>query len=459
MALKLIWLLMIMTASVISLSLPQTTSSDSKCNIDNAYLRKLPNGLKLENKDFSSNRCGGEWKTYGNCCNETLLVEEAIKDRNRIQSAVKRVNEEITYLRKAMKEIFELLKKVAFMPVSNNPALRIVSDIMSQAKILLDRPDVKGIMADFEEEDNNGFVLENINCWNEVIKERSGSLCDTCSGRAKMFFVNDRGVVDQGFCKKHIDGCQKSFIHLTKLINGTSFLDSFSKNIMPLGISIGVENKINPTIMTKILGILTKEKLENLLEVYAQKNDQESLVSLCSKLVNLRDESYLEFVMKTFKDQIGEWSVKSFGEGFIHFAKNMKVTSENIKKWETQVLAPFIKSRKPNMLQNPPIISSGKKLVEQIPIPPKVALPKKNPTISLTKSFGNWRPFRLRLLSTKTQENSKNNEQEKKVPENLKSDTMIYKGKEYQNTDLSMSIHPPFKNLIAIPIDTSLIFP
>ena len=235
------------------------------------------------------NVCGGEWKTFGSCCELKAVEDYARKDKAMIEEAVNRV---VKTIQTTAQKFIQLFEKSKNFLKKRKPGSELLANAFSDSKLDGFKEDLKSFIKrqDLSSDFNR--------CWQHMAMIRSRSFCSVCSGRSQNFFSQtQKGIISQDTCSSILSLCSESFSSLVRFIQGLdtfqqSFIEHFGsrrnnliselQNLDKVTDSIR-ENKIQETIQSMLQ---TKDPIEhnNLAKV------------ICEKMVNLMRRTFIEQV-------------------------------------------------------------------------------------------------------------------------------------------------------------------
>ena len=118
-------------------------------------------------------------------------------------------------------------------------------------------------------------------CWSKMSELRSNSLCSICSGRHKLFFVNQKALISEETCTDILEICLSSFNHILDFIQGMKIFATtlmMKKNYFGFGF---LRTSINNIV--RVTDAIKKENINEQIHKYmqsAKKNKHVCLVTL-----------------------------------------------------------------------------------------------------------------------------------------------------------------------------------
>jgi hypothetical protein len=146
------------------------------------------------------------------------LEKHIKKDRkNILESSAKLVNLYYNFF-KTSGIIFTKYCELALVPVSNwgneldqKPRIRV----QAANKFLNDSENVNSLDLSYD----GNFKVDSNACWNTLADLRAASVFSMCSGRASIFFHQQKGLITEQYCEKSLASCYKVLKTTGRLIN------------------------------------------------------------------------------------------------------------------------------------------------------------------------------------------------------------------------------------------------
>ena len=202
-----------------------TSVASSSCYRMNPFIKQLyERDVKLhETPQINSARCVNEWKIHGSCCEVSSLLTYVQKDSNFINQAKSQLVKKFGDLYTTTKQIYAHFQSNTELWRDNLNTMAVSAQ--SLFKIFESTTFTNLAISMGNKSFLDAFTQENDKCWQHLIKVRSNSLCETCSGRSHSFFKDGKVAVSMHMCQKVIEVCGASFEWVLDL---TQFLGQFS---------------------------------------------------------------------------------------------------------------------------------------------------------------------------------------------------------------------------------------
>src|SRR3990167_3307944 len=295
------------------------------CPNDNPFIVIMKkDGVQLyDTPKQVSHICKAEFETYGTCCDESVLVQYANQDYDRTVVTHNKLIVEFKKLISANRKLVLAIRQISKIQVKRGN--RKVLKLIEKAKALKHSQPFKMLQTLFgntTKADIAEFSEKNLKCWTRLTKERSASICATCSGRSNHFFHKNKILISQHKCIELADACAAPMKVITQLVVGVSHLQKISKSIAEAGIQISsggrtlLVNHIKRIVATAakiIIKIATTplggshdaQTWANFLQPDSNGADaQESIsdfdrkIRLCGKFVKMREPIMLQDMQK-----------------------------------------------------------------------------------------------------------------------------------------------------------------
>ena len=276
------------------------------CEPKNPFIGYLVHGgvQMFDTPTINSNRCGDEWKIYGSCCEESSLVNYAIKDKAKILEASESVWVSMTSLSAIFSSIFDHLNtKIRARGAVSEDDKQILEAISSNDlnKVITLKYNLLMV---------NGSIEDSFKgCWAYLSDSRSSSLCSSCSGRSRSFFEDQKMVISSESCIKMDQMCMNSFTTIVKYLdsiteiigivgkyknhNGEAFFNDTGDHLL-LKLSRLKKSHVH-MLVNEILEI-KQERKNSIPQAYKYK--------LCETMVNLGKAPFVVRVDHLMKSQV-----------------------------------------------------------------------------------------------------------------------------------------------------------
>ncbi len=131
-------------------------------------------------------------------------------------------------------------------------------------------------------------------CWKEIYRARSSSLCSVCSGRSDQFFFRDRILVLQSDCEQILSKCAPSFENLVVIIeilgkHFSSFQNLTSNSTDAFKEKLNYLMNLTETIKTEDI----HSSIHHYLNATGDLKDHLA-GNLCSKFLNINGQTFIE---------------------------------------------------------------------------------------------------------------------------------------------------------------------
>ena len=332
------------------------------CHTQNQFLATLHSSVVLlPTPSKESNKCGGEWRTFGTCCQEASLLKFTNQEKEKIFSSAKKV---ISSVEKYSNDLFQLgdlykAKSVRFHAEqflkwsegykkfdSGQTTAKNTTERTQMFYIVLDRIFKNDFAENFIENvtlpiRNGQFRKSTVRCWEKMFMLRTASHCSACSGRAAAYFNNDKMRIAQDTCQSVMTECSDSFRTLFIFYNGMGEIGnhvlnsqwSSKKNTQKLFATskLATEFKENMRGITQVTESIKQHHLQSIVDSYFRSHGEQSASIekiLCSKLISLSKKTLIEelselVVYDTELINAGIHSIKAYEEKMVReFLKN-----------------------------------------------------------------------------------------------------------------------------------------
>ena len=200
--------------------------------------------LDLQWNSEVRDKCGGEWKKYGICCNPWDLPSHVINNENAIKRATDGMIKFFTESENIAGSLFNLLKQLA-LSNSHPSHLDWGKNIEFAKRVLENGQNLANFdeFADFpSSQEKEIFKTETTACWAQLNKFRSSSLCQTCSGRSQEFFIDDRGLLTDDLCTQSLKLCLRPLQLTFKLIRFVKWIFEMNEEMLSHAIQLNVHS-------------------------------------------------------------------------------------------------------------------------------------------------------------------------------------------------------------------------
>ena len=256
----------------------------------------LSQGVKLNSEPTNqTNRCGSEWKTHGNCCDEASLIKHLTEEDKELKESSQSLLTEMEQVIKALwKTLFGMEKqkdnsegKKKFGQIIKK-AVSVVGDFFKS--LFKNIGDLAKLNRDFNREKEDIEKYQK-GCLNKVQQLRASSLCSVCSARSQVFFHGGKAVMDMPTCRSVITECHEYWKSLVNLINTAS---SASESIDEARKILRVPPKT--TAIRYLKKWIDEKNLEHGLENCKSVKDcsNKDAGFICESLIRIQDLSSIE---------------------------------------------------------------------------------------------------------------------------------------------------------------------
>ncbi len=179
----------------------QPIPEDCSFHLSNPYFDQLRlKKVHLRDAPFeeSQNFCGGEWHLHKTCCYSNQMIENAKQDNRSITRAFKTVIHNFKKIHQSVHEVKFMVRQEVVMPTTD--ASSDIVQLNSKAKAAIQDRIINEFFVDLSGMDQQGFDRFNQStrsCWENMIRYRSAAICNSCSGRASVFFQGPRSILLQ----------------------------------------------------------------------------------------------------------------------------------------------------------------------------------------------------------------------------------------------------------------------
>lgn len=265
---------------------------------------------------FKIDKCGGEWKTYGGCCDVNSLTNFSQIDRLNIKYLYRsgvhqssKIMKYIYYYKVVLGLSFKILRNRVLEDKELTGAEK--STILTQLAKARDTyfEDIKE-SSDWMNQNTARVIGNQMNCLNTIGDLRSNSACYACSGRAQVYFTNGMLNVNEEECRATIAKCSGAWMDMFTLIEQ---VNKFNKQVRSLRLVLGIN----------FSKMMNKEASSMLLDWSHQFHLASNLAScqdglckfpvaksICESLLSYDKPLYLRQVLNMVKNDISNTDVQ-----------------------------------------------------------------------------------------------------------------------------------------------------
>ena len=265
-------------------------------------------------------KCAGEWKTYGVCCNPWDLPYHVINNERQINTAVSKL---IAYFLQPdgyVRSFYALLKKLALAsPHPWHPEWGRAIDV---AKNFLEKGENVAMLEEFKDFPNSQekeiFKTETTACWDQMKKFRSASLCQTCSGRSKEFFIDDRGLLTDDICSLSLTLCLRPLQLTFKFVRMVKWLLDIEDTFIQIGLRLRIGSVSNKNAIHTAFNDMSQNS--ELLEIIEQMSvdgvtSSPDTLKVCNEYFSLAKLPYVQKMQYLFYNSFEsiqmDWAVSA----------------------------------------------------------------------------------------------------------------------------------------------------
>ena len=196
---------------------------------------------------FFKGMCNGEWDKYGVCCNPWDLNSHVKNSEIPLNQSVAIVNNAIANSINIVGTIYDTLKRLS-LASSNDWHPEWVANI-NYAKAFLNDSRNVAYLEEFKNfptpQDKLDIVKGNNECWAYMLKARSASICQTCSGRSRLFFKDSKGLTTNNYCITSLKYCLRPLQITVKYVRMLYWLTTKANDLSTHSINCPILNAAN----------------------------------------------------------------------------------------------------------------------------------------------------------------------------------------------------------------------
>ena len=333
---KAIYFCMILSICATAISSQSLSAYKTGCPNNNPFitlLKFVPN--KYPTPKMGVQMCGTEWPTFGTCCDEWQLPAEVSEDKRILEEAVALYNTEIEKFKGVITKFYLYLKRFAMMPhklwwtdFNNN---------IEKAHLILNRGSTLAFFNEFlsfDSIDIGRFKTANSQCWSEVLKARTSSLCFTCSGRSHLFFHANKAIVSENFCRQYMASCHYPLSVLVKFVKAMRSMKAIYEELEPLGLQLSISSKINYHLAARYWDLFASDMVPQMLDNYNPTTNPSNTIHLCDKFIKLRHTPFIVDIVQLISARGSDWTVHFWTYIEEHYNSNKALIDSKIAHWE-----------------------------------------------------------------------------------------------------------------------------
>lgn len=294
---------------------------------------------------FDVDKCHPEWTTFGTFCDYESLKRMVLSDQSNIMSETSQTVSIVQKLETQLQLLaatYQRVKKNPHVYESIDGSTRSKFDALLSIQPLGKTP----VKQKFEE------------CWREMARLRSSSVCQICSGRSKSFFKNGNpSIVSSETCFTTMNICRDSILLLGRTSEISkqfkAMLDTMRSSVLFKKIFIEGGRLVDLDVLTNVFcskesPLTTCSKIASSTQVYQEKMNWfcsrflklqgKTLISeMNPKLVNLAE--VIEFIRSVLQVALKEIASPILLRRYTHITGNGELGKIELKPFKSEAVA------------------------------------------------------------------------------------------------------------------------